>query len=72
MVFHAFQDPVEETRYDSGEGGYIWIWGGPYDAHEELMNEFSETVPEDVIKELADELSEISPEWSGNPDAEAI
>jgi hypothetical protein len=64
-----FQDPVEENPY---EGEYIWVWGGPYDAHQELMGEFGGSVPDDVITELADELSAISPEWSGNPDAGAI
>ena len=27
-----FEDPVEETPYNSREGGYLYIWGGPYDA----------------------------------------
>lgn len=25
-------DAPDELPYDSGEGGYQWIWGGPYDA----------------------------------------
>src|SRR6266566_8887436 len=51
-----FQDPVEETPYDSGEGGYIYIYGGPYDAREELEARFDGIVPEEVIEKLADEL----------------
>ena len=27
-----FEDPAQETPYESAEGGYIYIWGGPYDA----------------------------------------
>jgi len=66
--FHEnFQDPVEETPYDSSEGGYIYIYGGPYDASEELEARFAGVVPEDVIKKLADELSDQSWEWEGRP-----
>lgn len=25
-------DPIENTPYDSGEGGYQYIFGGPFDA----------------------------------------
>jgi hypothetical protein len=39
-----FEDPAQRTPYDSGEGGYIWIWGGPYDAREELNQEFQHLV----------------------------
>jgi hypothetical protein len=28
-----FEDPAERTPYESAEGGYIYIWGGPFDAH---------------------------------------
>lgn len=27
-----YEDPAERTPYESREGGYIWIWGGPYEA----------------------------------------
>jgi hypothetical protein len=50
-------DPAEETPYESREGGYIWIWGGPYDADEELQGRFSHIVEDDVIEELVDDLN---------------
>lgn len=59
-----FEDPAERTPYESREGGYIWIWGGPYDAQEELSNEFSGVVPDDVIEELSSELNKISFQWA--------
>jgi hypothetical protein len=31
-----FQDPVHEMPYNSREGGYQYIYGGPYDAAEEV------------------------------------
>lgn len=39
--FHMnFEDPAHNTPYESAEGGYQWIWGGPYDAEEELQDAF--------------------------------
>lgn len=68
--FENFEDPAERTPYESAEGGYIWIWGGPYDAREELENEFSDSVPEDVINELVDELEGCCYEWAPTPSSD--
>ncbi|MCL2591695.1 MAG: hypothetical protein FWD67_12730 [Betaproteobacteria bacterium] len=68
--FEHFEDPAERTPYESREGGYIWIWGGPYDAHDELETEFGDSVPEDVIEELAKELTSICWEWAPTPSRE--
>lgn len=53
--FERYEDPQNECPYDS-EDGYVYIWGGPYDAGEELQGEFSDFIPEDVIDALAKEL----------------
>jgi hypothetical protein len=58
-----YEDPVERTPYESREGGYIYIWGGPYDAHEELSI-FGGYVSDEVIEELAHALSMDCPEWT--------
>src|SRR5260370_391290 len=63
-----YTDPVENTPYESAEGGYIYIWGGPFDPYEELETEFSGVVRDKVIEDLANELSSITTEWTGNPD----
>lgn len=68
--FTHFEDPAERTPYESREGGYIWIWGGPYDAREELESEFSGVVPDGVIEELANELSSDCWEWAPTPSRE--
>ena len=60
----VFEDPAERTPYESREGGYIWIWGGPHNAADELSEEFSGIVPDDVIDELAEKLSEECLEWA--------
>jgi hypothetical protein len=61
-----YEDPVENCPHDSGEGGYQYIYGGPYDASEELSTEFGGIVEDDLIEELASELDDISAEWSGD------
>ena len=54
-----FEDPVERTPHDSSEGGYDFIWGGPYDAEEELRDEFESLgVPDKVINEVVKEVTE--------------
>ena len=59
-----YEDPAQSLPYESREGGYIWIDGGPYEPHEELHAKFGEFVPEDVIERLGDELSAECPEWA--------
>ena len=55
--FHQnFEDPVERTPYETAEGGYQWIWGGPYDAGDELYNKFGDLVSESLIKEAVEEI----------------
>lgn len=63
-----FEDPVESCPYESREGGYFYIYGGPYDAREEIENEFGGLVDDEIINEVASELEEISWDWSGCPD----
>lgn len=62
--FSNFEDPAHRTPYESSEGGYIWIWGGPYDAREQLQQRFSGAAPLEVINELAAQLSLQSAEWA--------
>jgi len=57
----------DDLPYDSSEGGYQWIWGGPYDAKDALDSEFSGLVSEDAFETLISELEDISSEWSGIP-----
>lgn len=51
-----FEDPAQETPYNSREGGYLYIWGGPYDARQELEAEFGNLVSFELIEEVAEEL----------------
>jgi hypothetical protein len=64
--FANFADPVEETPYDSAEGGYQFIYGGPYEPREELENKFYGVIPDELIEELSTELESRSYEWTGH------
>lgn len=61
--FQNYEDPVERTPYNSAEGGYLYIWGGPYEARSELESEFSGVVPDDLIEELSEELDSMCGDW---------
>jgi hypothetical protein len=61
--FYAnFQDPVEETPYNS-EDGYVYLHGGPYDPDEVLREKFEGKVPDEVLDSLIKEIGDVSWEW---------
>lgn len=57
--FHQnFEDPAQSTPHDSSEGGYQFVWGGPYDAEEVLWDEFGpHGIPEDVINDVVRDVT---------------
>lgn len=55
--FHQnYEDPAQKTPYESAEGGYQWIWGGPYEARDELYSKFGGIVSERLIEEAVKEI----------------
>jgi hypothetical protein len=64
--YENFEDPVESCPYNGREGGYAYIFGGPYDASEELEAMFGQYVSSKYIEELVDELQHDCYEWSAN------
>ena len=44
------------------DDGYIYVLGGPYDAREELQNEFPE-IREEVIDEAVEAIERDGVEW---------
>ena len=54
--FSEYEDPAENTPYESAEGGYQYIWGGPYEARDELYAKFGGIVSENLIEEVAEEI----------------
>lgn len=51
---YYFEDPGHETPRD--EGDFVYIWGGPYDAREQLYEEFGDLVSDERIDEVTEEL----------------
>ncbi|CAM8469786.1 TPA: hypothetical protein J4Z52_001170 [Escherichia coli] len=64
--FENFEDPANACPYESREGGYHYIYGGPYDASEELQAMFEPYVKSNYIEELVGELQGECYEWSGS------
>jgi hypothetical protein len=71
-----YEDPVHRTPCDEGE--YVWIWGGPYDAREEIEARYSGIASQRVIDaavryveedhyEGSDCLRSGSIEWTSTP-----
>ncbi len=69
--YSNFEDPANHTPYESKEGGYTYIWGGPFDARYELENMFTNYGSAESINELVSELESICTEWSGKISSEA-
>lgn len=70
--YRHYEDPVHNCPYESAEGGYQYIWGGPYDAREEIEAQFpkaSAKVVDAVVAELEDDTEDTPgcTEWSGVP-----
>jgi len=68
--FERYEDPANSTPYNSAEGGYLYIWGGPYDALEVLSAEFEPWLDIAAIEEIADELELSHMEWERIPTEE--
>jgi hypothetical protein len=57
-----FEDPVENTSRDSGE--WVYIWGGPYNARQELAAAFGDEATEQALEEAAARIEEEGWEWA--------
>lgn len=56
--FDMYEDPAQETPFNSREGGYQYIWGGPFDAQEELYGNFGDTASEEEIQTAVELIEE--------------
>ncbi len=64
--FKNFEDPIESTPHDSSEGGYHYIWGGPYDAQEIIKDIFTGFATGEMINNSLRYIEKISAEWVPN------
>ena len=73
--FFANHEPPENSLpYESREGGYFYIWGGPYDLEETLFDEFGSKVDDFLINHCIKQIEEEhgSIEWSGVPRNDSV
>jgi hypothetical protein len=61
--FENFEEAVQNTPYNSREGGYLYIHGGPYDAREIIEAVFAHYVSDDVINEVIDQIEHQGDTW---------
>lgn len=71
--FQNFENPANHTPYESAEGGYQYIWGGPYEANDELdmafadqLVKFDETAQAKILKAAVDRIEVDGWEWAPN------
>ncbi|MDG5497922.1 hypothetical protein [Niveispirillum sp. BGYR6] len=65
-----YEDPVHRLPYNSREGGYQWINGGPYSAAEVLGDQFGNIAKTSAIEAAVAEIETEGYEWSPMPDLE--
>jgi hypothetical protein len=54
--FENFEDPVNATPWDGETKEYMYLWGGPYSASDQLWEKFRDFAPESLIAEVVDEI----------------
>jgi len=59
--FDNFKDPAHSTPYD---GGYVYIWGGPYSAEDEIRNAFKGKASERTIIKAIKQIEQEGWEWA--------
>ncbi len=69
--FERYEDPAENTPFESAEGGYQYIHGGPVTADDVLDDEFATRFEPMEIQQAADFISEWGDEWVPVPSDES-
>lgn len=64
--FHArYEDPANQTPYSSQEGGYMFVFGGPYDPNDVIQERFEHSVHYKVMEKLIQDLwSDVGDAWA--------
>lgn len=65
-----YEDPANSLPYITREGGYQWIYGGPYDATEVLSDSFLDADPKVIEKAVAIIEKDGLFDWSLKPEFE--
>jgi hypothetical protein len=57
-----YEDPAHHVSYDTSEGGYQYVFGGPYNADDVLRDQFPSAADED-IDEAVSIIEQDGNEW---------
>ena len=61
-----FEDPVHSSPYISAEGGYQYVYGGPYDAREIVGGLYGGLLDDDIIDSIVGELEAETTDWTSS------
>ncbi len=62
--FHEnYEDPVELLPYDTLEGGFQWFAGGPWDARDEISDQYGGLARQDFVEAAIEELENQGSDW---------
>ncbi len=60
-----YENPANETPWDSEDKEYVFIWGGPYDPNDEIQARFGNIVDFETMWDLIEDLwREVGDEWA--------
>ncbi|HHT8966433.1 TPA: HEPN domain-containing protein [Burkholderia cenocepacia] len=60
-----YEDPANETPWDSEDGEYVFVWGGPYDPNDEIQARFGGIVEYSVMADVISDLHmKVGHEWA--------
>src|SRR5262245_48983908 len=67
-----YTNPDDVCPYESAEGGYQWIWGGPFEASDVIASAWAEVFTPAFLQRVARRVcdEEDCDMWSGCPPAE--
>jgi hypothetical protein len=65
--FHTNFESPHDLPFCSAEGGYEFIWGGPYSA-EDALDGIAGLISDELRENLESELSDEECEWSWIPE----
>ena len=68
--FQNFEDPNNQTPWDSETKSYMYLWGGPFHASDQLWEKFGDIVFDALIEEVVEEIQRDGTfDWAPTPNS---
>jgi hypothetical protein len=65
--YENYEDPAHSLPYNSREGGYQWLYGGPEAPLDALQDGFADEFPFEFIEEVATSITDEAGIWDWTP-----